>query len=603
LTQKNQTTSFLTNLKNILYLALTSRFSPLIIAILAIILTLPSLKGGLYVDDYHHKLLMIDSPIKLLKSPIDMFNFFDGDTARTTEIMDRGFIPWWTYKGIRTAFWRPLASITHWLDYIFWPDIPLLMHVQSVLWYGALVLATTFLYRRFISITWVAGLAALLYAIDDAHGMPVGFLANRNAVMAALFGVLTLIIHDKWRRENLRIGLLVGPALLAASLLSAEAGIATCAYLFAHAAFIDRGTLRQRFAAMIPYLAVIVIWRFLWTYLGYGVENMGAYIDPLSEPFSYIAALKNRAPFLLLSQWALPPSDFTVMMHPKYSIWLWRIALVFLVILIVVLIPLLWRQRTTRFWATGMILSVLPICATFPTDRLLTFVGIGAMGIIAQFIFFVFGKTDGRPKLTLWRIPAFTFAGIFILAHLIIAPLALPARAAHPMIPKKFADKLILTEALDESVENQDLIIINPPVTFLLLQSPMMWECNNQPLPRHLRILTSSLLQPVEVYRPDVKTIVVRSGYGFYAYVLDALFRNKKNRFSAGDRIELTGMTVEIREITSDGRAIEAAFIFSVALEDPSLRWLQHKDGAFVPFTPPEIGQKIVLPGGKLFRK
>jgi hypothetical protein len=554
------------------------------------------------MDDYHHKLLMIDSPKKLLNSPIDMFTFFDGDPERTTEIMNQGFFPWWTYKGIKGAFWRPLASITHWLDYILWPDIPLLMHVQSVLWYAILAAAVEFLYRRFISIAWVAGLAALLYAIDDAHGTPVGFLANRNAVMATLFGVLTLIIHDKWRRENLCIGLFVGPVLLAASLLSAEAGIATCAYLFAYAVFFDRGTLRRRFAAMIPYVAVVVIWRIIWTYLGYGVEHMGAYIDPLGEPLSYIGAVKNRAPFLLLGQWALPPSDITMVISPKYTIWIWRSGLVFLLLFIIALIPLLWRKRSTRFWATGMILSVLPICATFPSDRLLTFVGIGAMGLVAQFINFVFNKTEERPRLIFWRIPALVLACIFILTHLIIAPLALPVRAAHPMMPKKFVDKLMITEVLDESVKNQDLIIVNPPIAFLMFQSPMMWECNNQPLPRHLRILASSLFQPVEIYRPDANTLVIRPAYGFYAYVLDALFRNKKNPFSVGDRVELTGLTIEIREITNDGRPTEAAFIFSVVLEDPSLRWVQHKDGAFVTFTPPAVGQKVVLPGGYLFR-
>jgi len=603
LIQENPTVRLPSSFKNILRNVLSCRFFPLAIAILAIILTLPSLMGGLSWDDYHHKLLMIDSPIRLLNSPIDMFNFFDGDTARTTEIMDRGFFPWWTYKGIKGAFWRPLASITHWLDYILWPDTPPLMHLQSILWYGALAAATAFLYRRCISIAWVAGLAALLYAIDDNHGMPVGFLANRNGVMATFFGVLTLIVHDKWRRDNLRIGLLAGPALLAVSLLSAEAGIATCAYLFAHALFIDRGTLRQRFAAMLPYFAVVVIWRILWTYLGYGVENMGGYIDPLGEPVKYIIAVKHRAPFLLLSQWALPPSDITLMIRPKYATLIWRIALVFLAILILTIIPLFRHQRSTRFWATGMILSVLPICATFPTDRLLTFVGIGAMGVIAPFIHFVFDKKEERPRHILWRIPALVLAGIFILIHLFIAPIALPVRSAYTMIPKKYSDKLMITGGLDESVENQDLIIVNPPITFLMLQSPMMWECNNQPIPRHIRILTSSLFEPVEIYRPDAKTLVVRPTYGFFVFVLDALFRNKQNPFSVGDRVELTGMTVEIREVTDKGYVTEAAFIFSTVLEDPSLRWLQHKDGAFVPFTPPEIGKKIILPGGNLFKK
>ena len=54
-------------------------------------------------------------------------------------------------------------------------------------------------------------------------------------------------------------------------------------------------------------------------------------------------------------------------------------------------------------------------------------------------------------------------------------------------------------------------------------------------------------------------------------------------------------MTVKITKTTSDNRPYEAAFIFDVPLEDTSLRWLQFKDGAFVPFTPPAIGETVVL--------
>jgi hypothetical protein len=580
---------------------LTHRFFPFCVATLAIILTLPSLNAGLFVDDYHHKLLMdgSDSPIRLLDSPIDMFNFFDGDPEHTFELMDYGFLPWWTYEKIKGAFWRPLASITHWLDYILWPDSPALMHLQSLLWYGALVMVVAFLYSRFATVPLVAGLAALLYAIDDAHGMPAGFISNRNALMATFFGVLAIITHDKWRRDNWRPGMFAGPVLLVASLLSAEAGISTCAYLAAHMLFIDCGTWRKRIAAMIPYVAVVVIWRFLWTYLGYGMENMDGYVDPLSEPLRFISAVKNNAPFLLLGQWTPVPSDIANMLPPWYWIPLWRWTLIFLVLLAFVFTPLLRRNRTARFWAAGMLLSVLPICATFPSDRLLTFVGIGAMGLVAQLLFAVFGKTEWRPKLILWRIPAVSLAVIFILAHLIIAPPALMFRAANLMMPKKFTEKLMITGPLDNSVENQDLVIVNPPVAFVVMTSFLVWESDDHPMPRHLRVLTSSLFRPVKIHRPDANTIVVQPEYGYYALIFDALFRDKKHPFSVGDRVELIGMTVEVIELTSDNRPAEAAFTFAVPLEDPSLRWLQYKDGSFIPFTPPAIGENVILQSEK----
>jgi hypothetical protein len=580
---------------------ITNRFFPFYVSLLAVILTLSALNAGLLVDDYLHKLLMTgsDSPIRLINSPLDMFNFFNGDPERISESMDYGFLPWWTYEKIKGAFWRPLASITHWLDYTLWPSSPPLMHLHSLLWYGALVMAVAFLYRRFAVVPLVAGLAALLYAIDDAHGTPAGFLANRNSLMATLFGVLAIIAHDKWRRDNWRLGMLAGPLLLVASLLSAEAGISTCAYLAAYILFIDQDIWRKRIASMIPYVAVVVAWRLLWTHLGYGMENIGVYIDPLSEPLRFALALKDRAPFLILGQLALPPSDITMMLPPWYSIPLWRFAIIFFLIFFTVMFPFLLQDRTTRFWVAGMLLSIIPICATFPSDRLLTFVGIGAMGIVAQLLCAVFGKTQYRPKTILWRIPAVAIAVIFIFAHLIIAPPALAFRAANPMMPKKIIKKLSINKPFDSSIRNQDLVIVNPPLAFVVMTSPVLWESDFQFMPRRLRVLTSSLLRPVKIYRPDFNTLVIQPEYGYYPWVLDALFRHEKHPFSVGDRVELTGMTVEILELTGDNRPAKAAFTFSVPLEDPSLRWLQYKDGSFIPFSPPAVGENVVLQSEK----
>ncbi|UCG58532.1 MAG: hypothetical protein JSU70_03285 [Phycisphaerales bacterium] len=582
--------------KKFIRAALTHRFAPFAAAVLAIVLTLPSLQTGLIVDDYHHKLLMSgsDSPMRLLDSPLDMFRFFDGDVERLSKLRDYGFAPWWTYDNIKGAFWRPLASLTHWLDYILWPDTPAMMHAQSILWYGALAMTVAFLYRRFSATALIAGLAALLFAVDDAHGTPAGFLSNRNALMATFFGVLTIIAHDRWRRDTWRAGMVIGPSLLAAGLLSAEAGISTCAYLAAHAIFVDRASVRKRVSALVPYAAVVVTWRLLWTHLGYGVENLGIYIDPLSNPLQFLAAVKDRAPLLLLGQWSLPLTDLTMMLPPWHVLFLWRAALVLLALMILAFGPLLWRDRISRFWATGMILSVLPICATFPSERLLLFVGIGAMGLVAQLLCVVFTKSQARPKRLWWRIPAISLVVIFILSHLIISPLALLFRAANPMAPKKFTD-LLMIDSLDDAVRNQDLVVVNPPVAFLVMTCPLTWEANNQPIPRHMRVLTSSLLEPVKIHRPDANTLVVRPAYGYYAWVLDALFRDKLHPFAVGDRVELTGMTVEIMEMTPDGRPAEAAFRFSVPLEDPSLRWLQYEDRDFTPFTPPDIGESVIL--------
>ena len=139
------------------------------------------------------------------------------------------------------------------------------MHLQNLLWFGILVFLAALLYKRIIVIPWIAGLAALLYAIDDSHGASVGSLADRSALMAFLFGVLCLIIHDRWKREAWGVGALLAPVCFALSLFSAEAGLATGAYLLAYTLSLDQGSLRYRIAALIPYGLIFILWGLLYS--------------------------------------------------------------------------------------------------------------------------------------------------------------------------------------------------------------------------------------------------------------------------------------------------------------------------------------------------
>jgi len=561
------------------------------------LLVLPSLQAGLLIDDYHHRLLFTDSdsPARLLDSPLDMFAFFGHDPERLQQLKDLGLIPWWTGDGVKAAFWRPLTSLTHWLDYLLWPDTPALMHAQSIVWYGLLVLVTALLYRRLIPAAALAGLAAFLFACDDGHGTPVGFLANRNALIAATFGVLALIAHHQYRRNRSGPALFSAMVALVASLLSAEAGIATMAYLVSYALFIDQAAWKRRLISMLPYVAVVVLWRLLWNGLGYGIANIGVYIDPLGEPGRYLAAVKDRGPILMLAQFLGPPADVTMLLTRAGTRHLWLGAMAFLGLFSLLLIPLLRRDRVTCFWALATLLSILPVCATFPSDRLLMFTSIGAMGLTAQFLGMVFGETSQRLGQRSWRLGAVVLASCFILVNTIIAPVALIPRAAFPMAPKAFTQQMTLGP-LDEAVETQDLIVVNPPIAFLTIASPLIWADQLTPFPRHLRLLCSSLFKPVAVRRPDARTLIIRPHYGYYAWVLDALFRHPEDTFQTGDRVELAGMTVEILDTTGDGRPLEAAFIFPVSLEDSSLRWMQYGPNGFEPFAPPPVGQTISLP-------
>lgn len=582
-------------LARFVHAVLTHRRLPVLAALLGILLVLPSLGGGWAADDYYHQ-FAIRGPGNardFLRSPMEMFRFLDGDPDRTLKMMDMGLVPWWTYPGFKGVFWRPVTVLTHCLDYWLWPANAALMHAQSILWYGAVVATVACLYRRFSSAAWAGG-AALLYAVDDAHGMPAGWLADRNALLATFFGILAVLAHDRWRRDGRKLGLAAGPFFLGLSLLSAEAGIGACAYLAAYAIVIDPGTWRARCVSLVPYLAVVLVWRVLWTSLGYGVMNSGYYVDPIGQPARFATSVLRYGPVLLLGQWAIPPSDFFLLLKPPAAARLLLTAAVFLAVLAIAVAPLLRRERTSRFWAIGMVLSLIPVCAAFPMDRLLLFVGVGAMGLLAQFLGFALSRHAQPPSGLSWRLVAVPLAWGLVVIHCMLAPLALPLRVSYPLGSQEFLDQFRVRTPLDASVEKQDVVIVNAPSEVMAGYLPILRALNGQPVPRHTRVLAPTV-HPVVVSRPDAHTLVIRPMGSFMSSAGSRLLRGEAHPMSVGDRVELSGLTIEVTAVTEDGRPAQAAFRFAVPLEDPSLRWLQWRAGNFVPFTPPAVGNSVEI--------
>jgi hypothetical protein len=565
---------------------------PAIATLLAIGLMLPSLWNGLILEDNLHRLILLgDIPMSVNScSPLNLFCFIDGNAEKNRQLINSGSLPWWTPEKYKACFFRPLSSLTQWLDYNLWPDTQGLMHVQSLTWFGILVALVALLYRRIMGLTWVAGLAAIFFAVDHTHSAPAGWLANRNALLAGVFGVLCLMAHDRWRREGWRSGAFIGPACLALTLLSAEAGIAIGSYLLAHALILESGPLRRRFTCLIPYGLVLFLWFLLYFLLGCGAQGIPMYTDPFKEPLSYLVAIFFRAPVYLLGQWALP----TTFLYAYWPHFIHRTGLIFAVFLILILTPLIRRYRTARFWATGMILSLLPICATYPCDRNLLFVGLGAMGLLAQWFFWV-GEVDWTSKTHLWRIAVRTLLVLLILIHAVLNPIVLTMRLqVFALIHRKIERaSAILPPGLE--LEKRKIVLVNNPLyLFFVTNLILLRLVNGQYTP--IRVLSSGN-QPLIFTRKDLYTIEVRAETGTLTDPDDFFIRSKK--FCPGQRVELNDMSVEVLQV-NNGLPSAATFLFPVPLENSSPAWFLWQDDGYIPFTLPAVGETIALKGASI---
>ena len=572
-------------------------YLPALAAVVSVTLALPALGVGLILDDYYHRAILmgVSRYRELIGPPAEMFCFFRGDPARTGQIVDLGLFPWWTDLSLKAEFLQALTVLTHRLDYLLWPNSPVLMHAHSLAWLGVAAAAAAAVYRRLLGATWVAAVAALLFAADDARGATVGFIANRNALIAASFGFSALVFHDRWRRQGSRGSAVMAVVLLAAALFAKEEGIGTCAYLAAYALCLDRGPWFRAGMTMVPYVLVVVVWRSLRDHWGYGVQNLGLYIDPITDPGPFTAAIGTRIPLLLLGQLSPIPAESAVLTNPTQFAALLAVAVGFLCLLAFALAPLLARDRTARFWGLGMVLATVPLAATLPGDRLLTFVGLGAAGLLAQFWTFVFGAasfSDYRPG---WRTVALPLAWFLIAVHAIIGPLLLPLRAGNPIGPSAVERRFYVGSNVLSQAEGRTVIIVNAPSVPHVGYSLLIQEQAGNPVPRHLRALAPAV-PAVIVRRVDDHTLAIRPQGGYLRWPLDRVFRNKRRPLAAGDQVRLSGMSATVASVTEDGRPLEAVFQFDSPLDDPDFLWLCFRDGAFRPFTPPAPGQEIEIP-------
>ena len=573
----------------------SSRVFVAIAVLLAVGLLLPSLRVGFMMDDYA-QLFWLRGGSHAAGGPRgiwDLFRFQGPERESFAIALDRGYWPWWTNPEMRLAFFRPLASLTHAFDHALFPNSPALMRLESVLIYGAAVAIVGVLYRRLLGATVAAGLAMLMYAIDDAHSVTVVWIANRNAVLAATFGFAALLLHDRAVRGGDRRARVAGPIAFALSLLSAEAGLATVAYLVAHALWLHTDRWTRRLAAIAPYLAVAAVWMLAYKALGYGASGADFYIDPGREPLRFLGALATRLPILLEGQFSFPPSDVWMLVPPEHRTKMFAVVLVLVLLGTTVLAFGVRRTRENGFFATGMVLSLIPVCATWPGDRLLIFAGFGAFGLVGDFL------TAPRELLTHGRRVVVRAAAVFyILLHIVAAPLYYAGRATliaemlHAPIERAAA-----TLPPSSELAGKTLVIVNGP-DFLIPSLGLMTRFRRgEPLPDRTRQLAIAVRGRVLFRRTGERTVEMILTKGFFHDPFSLVFRKEDALMTLGERVQVPGMTVTAKAYTEDRKSIATMeFELDRPLGDPSIVWTVWGTSGMERFPLPAIGEEVELP-------
>ena len=551
-------------------------------AIVTVVLLLPSLWVGLVFDDVTQSLI-VRHRLPVPVGAFDLFRFVSRDPVERGYLLEIGYTPWWVGPHTQVNYFRPLAALTHVIDYRWWPSAGWLMHIENLVWYAALVFAADALYRRWIPVGWVAALAAFLYAFDRAHAFPVAWVANRNALMSALFGILALRAHDRWRSGRQGRFALLGGLWLTLSLLSAESGVAIVGYLLAYALFLDRGDIRARCLSLAPSLLIVVSWRVVYLALGHGVTDTGWSVDPMGDPVRFASRAVMFVPIFLQSEVIGIPGD---LLDIRMAIVPWA-ALACVTVLAVfgsVAWPSLRRSATSRFFAAGAVLSILPLAGTVPCNRYLLWTGIGAMGLIAQVVEGAVGNAAARSLLTSMVV------GAVLACRAILSPMLLPLDAAALgfLRTEYTAAAALLPNGPDAA--GRTVVLLNAPAD-LAMDLSMMRMAQGKAVPGHMYLLTSAV-QALHISRDGPNSIEVNATEGWFPN----FNMMRSSPFQTGETVDLERMRAEVLRTTAEGRAMTVRFTFPFALEDASLVLLRWGPHGLEPFVAPPLGETTRVP-------
>jgi len=567
------------------------------VALLALALLSPCMAVRMLLDDHA---LALKAPAgadtSLVHSAVSMFTFTNGDPAKNAALMDEGaLLPWWTEPRHLNAFFRPLSALTHQLDFWLWPDEPALMQAHSLFWFALLLTALAYVYRALeAQSAALCGLSFALYALDDAHGASVGWIANRNALIATALCLPALALHHRSVTSRSGWAYALALASSALGLCASEMALCVLGYLGAYALCVDTRRWRVRALSLLPYALLVAGHRAVYCTLSLGAFGSAAYHDPLTDPWGFVQALGFNAPVLLSSQWFLPLADVAFWGDVSAHFVLWLFACLTLLGLVCWLRPVLLRDRMARFWAMGMWLATIPICASLPGERLLLPVGIGASPLLARLIVRACER-DLSPRLS------HTLALVLGVWHLIVAPCGLPMRAyAMDVLARQFA-RLDAALPRDAGVRERTVVVFNAPLNMALSYVQTARAARHVPRPAHLYWLSSASSE-TQVQRLGPRELHVTQQGGFLSRPEETHYRADARSLPVGARVQRAGLTAVVTATTADGRPRSVSFRFDEPLESERYAFYEYRAGELIRVVPPADEHCLRLPATTFFQ-
>lgn len=416
----------------------------------------------------------------------DGFHFYHTEQGTRDFYQRYGNLPWWSSETARMNPWRPLSALTHWVDFQLAPESYAFQSFHSLLYVLLMAWAAYRLFWRIRPEPGLAVLATLLLVVDGSHLVNFAWIAARNVFIASALACIAFERFLAWREGQLW-AFPVSLLAFVAALLGAENGLSILAYLGAFLLLIDRGSWLRKGLGLAPYLLLVVGWRAVYSYLGYGASGIGLYHDPGQDPLGFLESLIQVLPVILAGM-ITTADGMMVTLAPELRIWLVVGSALLLVLCLLFILPLLRRDKWVQVMLLGSVLAAVPASAhLYGSARSPAFASIGFFWVFALWL-------QHLAQVGGWRWQRFVLAGAVTL-HLVL-PGLFGFLTTSNLLPVVYVGdgRFSSIEAAMQQKHRPVLVLVNSPVPSREFYVPFEWRYRFNVVPGGVNVLAPGIV-------------------------------------------------------------------------------------------------------------
>jgi hypothetical protein len=239
------------------------------------------------------------------------------------------------------------------------------------------------------------------------------------------------------------------------------------------------------------------------------------------------------------------------------------------------------------------VLALLPVASSFPSDRLLLLVNVGAMAIVSRLICDAWVRERAVPRA------GQALALVLLLVHGVFAPLLAPLRAQQMQALAGILERAFAPLQEIDDLQQKTLIFLGAPADFFVSYLQVERAARGLPQPEHVHWVANPGAA-LDVRVRDAHTLELAREDGFFSSAPEALYRSPRAPLGLGASVRLPELVARVTALTPSGLPGRIELRFRAPLDAERYVFFELRGGSYRRVSRSLLGDRRLEPAPPL---